>query len=269
MSSAANTGAGIYATPYAANWGQTTTGPNGHQSSPTAGTSILVTAASGTRTAGAATSVNGVALAYGTTFSYINASNPSVACDGAGDVLVSWSEEDYVKAGDTPDWNVWAQWYVAGGTPLGKAFEVNATTKNAQRYSAVAMDAQGDFVVTWQSQGQDGSGYGVYAQRYEYAQESNILDPTVAPIAPIGGTNELDVLSFTAADVQFELKWNGKTTAKVHYAGKADKTFTDAVKAAMAGIGVDVTVSVIDSTDFGITFVGAQGSQKQTPISRD
>ena len=161
-----------------------------------------------------------------------------------------------------------AQWYQAGGTPLGGAFEVNSTSKNAQRYSAVAMDAQGDFVVTWESRGQDGSGYGVYAQRYDYARQSNVLDPTIAPIAPIGGTNELDVLSFTASNVQFNLTWNGKTTgpSPITYAGKADKTFTDSVQAAMAGIGADVIVSVIDGTDFGIEFVGAQGSQKQTSL---
>ena len=33
----------------------------------------------------------------------------------------------------------------------------------------VAMDLAGDFAVTWQSYGQDGSGYGVYARRYNAA----------------------------------------------------------------------------------------------------
>ena len=33
----------------------------------------------------------------------------------------------------------------------------------------VAMDLAGDFVVTWQSYGQDGSGYGIYARRYNAA----------------------------------------------------------------------------------------------------
>ena len=34
---------------------------------------------------------------------------------------------------------------------------------------SVARDATGDFVITWQSSGQDGDGYGVYAQRYTLA----------------------------------------------------------------------------------------------------
>ena len=125
---------------------------------------IFITAASGTRSAGATTAINGVALTPGTSFNYIDASNLSVACDGTGNFVVTWSEED--MTGTTPDWNVWAAAYTADGTPLGNAFEVNATTKNAQRYSDVAVDADGDFVITWQSKGQDGSGYGIYAQRY-------------------------------------------------------------------------------------------------------
>ncbi len=44
-------------------------------------------------------------------------------------------------------------------------FQVNSTTNN-QAAPAVAMDSTGDFVVAWQSQGQDGSNYGVYAKRY-------------------------------------------------------------------------------------------------------
>ncbi len=50
--------------------------------------------------------------------------------------------------------------------PLGTESPVNTTTTNGQTVSSVAMDADGDYVVTWQSYQQDGSGYGVYAQRY-------------------------------------------------------------------------------------------------------
>src|SRR5690606_36401463 len=44
---------------------------------------------------------------------------------------------------------------------------VNTYTTNFQRRPAVAMDSDGDFVVTWTSTYQDGSGYGVYGQRYD------------------------------------------------------------------------------------------------------
>ncbi len=45
----------------------------------------------------------------------------------------------------------------------------NTFATNSQYAPAVAMDADGDFVVTWASYGQDGSSNGIYAQRYNAA----------------------------------------------------------------------------------------------------
>ncbi|MBI3463971.1 MAG: hypothetical protein HY000_13070 [Planctomycetes bacterium] len=45
----------------------------------------------------------------------------------------------------------------------GSEFRVNTSTENHQRLARVAMDAKGDFVVVWQSYGQDGSAWGIYA----------------------------------------------------------------------------------------------------------
>jgi hypothetical protein len=57
----------------------------------------------------------------------------------------------------------------------GGEFRVNSFTTNNQYNPAVGMDAAGDFVVAWSSYGQDGSGYGVYAQRYKESP-GTILD---------------------------------------------------------------------------------------------
>jgi hypothetical protein len=51
------------------------------------------------------------------------------------------------------------------GNPLGPEFRVNTYTINRQEYASVAADASGNFVVVWRST-QDGSGYGVFGQRY-------------------------------------------------------------------------------------------------------
>ncbi len=258
MTPATNASAGLYATLYAANWSGTTTATNGHQSNPKVSLPIFITAASGTRPVGPTTTINGM-VPSGATFSYINATNVSVACDGTGNFVVTWSEEDLLNG--TPDWNVWARRYKTDGTPLGDAFEVNATTKNAQRYSAVAMDDDGDFTITWQSMSQDGNGYGIYAQRYD---NSGIA---------IGGTNALDVLSFTGnpSSVNFTLSWNGKTTAPLVFNPGSTvnytATFATAVQAALQAIGANVLVSAVDSADFGIQFIGAQGSQVQPPVN--
>src|SRR4051794_15304148 len=57
-------------------------------------------------------------------------------------------------------------------TPAGSEFLVNTTTQGSQHIPngyprSVAMDSSGDSVVTWLGQG--GSGYGVYAQRFNSA----------------------------------------------------------------------------------------------------
>ena len=52
------------------------------------------------------------------------------------------------------------------GVPLGPEFRVNTYTTNTQRRPAVAVDTAGNFLVVWESAGQDGSSYGVFGQRF-------------------------------------------------------------------------------------------------------
>ena len=75
----------------------------------------------------------------------------------------------------------------------GGVFQVNTYTRDNQQWSNVAMDAAGNFVVTWSSHGQEdngqmGLGYGVYARRY---------DSFGMPLAP-----EFQVNVTTAGDQQ-------------------------------------------------------------------
>jgi len=53
-----------------------------------------------------------------------------------------------------------------GGTPLGPEFRINTYTTSTQILPAVATDASGNFVVVWNSYGQDGSFAGVFGQRF-------------------------------------------------------------------------------------------------------
>ncbi|MEM8560104.1 MAG: hypothetical protein AAGG50_19980, partial [Bacteroidota bacterium] len=49
---------------------------------------------------------------------------------------------------------------------FGEEFQVKAFTAGDQSPASVAMDMDGDFVVVWSSDDQDGSREGVYAKRY-------------------------------------------------------------------------------------------------------
>jgi hypothetical protein len=54
--------------------------------------------------------------------------------------------------------------------PQGAEFHVNSYTTDAQAYPAVAMAAEGHFIVVWHSRGQDAAGgYGVFGQRFDAA----------------------------------------------------------------------------------------------------
>jgi hypothetical protein len=95
-------------------------------------------------------------------------------------------------------------------TGLGSEFQVNQYTTGFQTLPAVALDADGDFVVVWQSHLQDGSYAGVFGRRFA---------STGAPLA-----GELQVNSFTTgyqagpavapdADGDFVIVWEGEGEA--------------------------------------------------------
>ena len=89
----------------------------------------------------------------------------TVSMDNAGDFVVAWNS--WYQDGSNN--GVYAQRYDANGVAQGTEFRVNSTTTNIQIGPSVAMDADGDFVITWSSYGQDGSQDGVYAQQYSRA----------------------------------------------------------------------------------------------------
>src|SRR5205085_2357340 len=88
--------------------------------------------------------------------------HPSVGMDAAGDFVVAWQSFGQ----DGTGYGVYARRYGAAGAAQGGEFRANVTTTGSQSNPAVAVDAAGDFVIAWDSAGQDGSGAGVYARRY-------------------------------------------------------------------------------------------------------
>ena len=93
---------------------------------------------------------------------------PSVASDAEGDFVVVWHSNGS-SGGDTSLYSVQGQRYAAGGTLLGGQFQINTYTTNNQQYPSVASDAEGNFVVVWESTGSSGgdtSSRSVQGQRY-------------------------------------------------------------------------------------------------------
>jgi len=87
---------------------------------------------------------------------------------------------------DGGGYGVFAQRYDAAGVPQGAEFQVNSHTTGHQRQPSVSSDGDGDFVIAWNGALQDGSGTGIFAQRYDRGG------------TPLGG--EFQVNSFTTSD---------------------------------------------------------------------
>ena len=94
--------------------------------------------------------------------------SPAVALDADGDFVVVW-QSDGSSGGDTSLYSIQGQRFAADGAPLGGEFQVNSYTTSTQNFPAVALAADGDFVVAWQSNGAsagDTSSFSIQGQRY-------------------------------------------------------------------------------------------------------
>ncbi len=110
---------------------------------------------------------------------------PAVAMGAAGNFTVTWLSVNQDGSG----YGVYAQQYNATGVAQGSEFLVNTTTANDQAYASIASDADGNFVIDWSSQGQDGSGWGIYAQRYGGA--THTIGPVVGGVYMAGDSHAI------------------------------------------------------------------------------
>ena len=90
---------------------------------------------------------------------------PSVTALSDGGFVVTWASDGQDGSG----LGVYAHRYDGSGASAGLEFRVNTTVANDQYGPAVTAMLDGGFVVTWESYLQDGSGWGVYGQRYDAA----------------------------------------------------------------------------------------------------
>ena len=108
---------------------------------------------------------------------------PHIGTDGSGRFVVTWINNSPQDGGGP---GIFARRYDAAGVALGSEFQVNTYTTGSQYQPTVGVTSAGDFAVAWQSAGQDGSGEGIFLQRF------------AASGAPVGG--EIAVNSHTEGD---------------------------------------------------------------------
>jgi hypothetical protein len=108
-----------------------------------------------------------------------------------------------------------ARRYDASGQPRSGEFQVNSHTTNGQYDPAIASDPSGNFVVAWHSIAQDGSGPGVFAQRFGGMLPAALaVDPTAG-----AATNGNGVLEPNELDVEVRPSWRNVNGALQGIAG--------------------------------------------------
>ncbi|HIC41301.1 MAG TPA: hypothetical protein EYO74_07860, partial [Piscirickettsiaceae bacterium] len=87
----------------------------------------------------------------------------SISSLNDGGFIVTW--ESWAQDGD--NYGIYAQRFDVNSNKVGDEFLVNTTTDERQTDPAISSLADGGFVITWVSDVQDGSGYGIFTQRYD------------------------------------------------------------------------------------------------------
>ncbi|MEM9540606.1 MAG: S8 family serine peptidase [Cyanobacteria bacterium P01_E01_bin.42] len=88
--------------------------------------------------------------------------HPSIAALQDGGFIVAWESLNQDSNGK----GIFAQRFDGNGDRISGEFQVNSESVGEQLYPAIASLTNGDFVITWQSEGKDGSAYGIFGQRY-------------------------------------------------------------------------------------------------------
>ena len=139
-------------------------------------------------------------------FNTLDQQGPAIGMNAGGEYVVTWSSDDQ----DGSNTGIFARRYNAVGVELGNEFGVNTTTAGAQNNPTAAVNADGDFVIAWQT-ADDGVLTGVFAQRYDDAgnpfNTEFLVNPTVfglqeEPDVAIRGADEI-VSVWSEGDVGF------------------------------------------------------------------
>jgi hypothetical protein len=85
--------------------------------------------------------------------------SPQVAMNNKGEFVIVWESEIGTTARD-----IFARRYESSGQPIGDEFQINTYVTDDQRNPDIALRETGEFVTVWQSDDQDGSGFGIFGE---------------------------------------------------------------------------------------------------------
>lgn len=189
-----------------------------------------------------------------------NAREHDVSYLTADSYVVVWTDNDGSSSG------IFARLFDAAGSELGDPIEVNSFTTGEQREARVAADAEGNFVVVWQSTNQAGGPRSIHGQSFSVAgtrRGGEFLvssDPDDVKILP-----GVSMSSFG----EFVVSWVSWPTSGGWYQVHARRFGSDGSPRGEelrvdsgGGYGVRPVVALRDSGDFFIAWVAADDDRE-------
>jgi hypothetical protein len=144
---------------------------------------------------------------------------PSVRAQANGDFVVAWDGQFL----QTANFGVVARRFSSAGLALEPEFPVNTYATGEQMLSALAIDANGDFVIAWESP-HDESNTGIFAQRFG------------PPDFDVDGNGTHDPLTDGLLSLRYLFGFRGATLIGGAVGGGCTRCDAPAIEAYLAGI---------------------------------
>ncbi|WP_375158580.1 VCBS domain-containing protein [Bradyrhizobium sp. RDT46] len=159
---------------------------------------------------------------------------------------------------DTPVFNI-------DHTPIADAgeFLVNTTTANDQTYSAVGALSDGGYVIAWVSQGQDGDGTGIYAQRYD-SSGARVDGEFRVNTATAGDQSGPYVVGLEGGGFVVSWTCGSNNQAAIHLQRYDASGSPAGGEISLSGYGENATLAALSSGGFVITYVSSDSSTSGT-----
>jgi hypothetical protein len=187
------------------------------------------------------------------TFTTATQEHGAVAMSAAGSFIAVWASGGQ----DGESRGIFGQRFDASGAPQSSEFQINSFTTSNQQYPDVAADDAGAFVVAWESLNQDGSLFGVFAQRFASSGTRQGAEFRVnASVA----SNQRDASIAAESDGDFVVSWQATETSgfgvffrRFNSAGSS-QTGEVRINSVTAGNQIRPAAAIDDNGDFVIAW---------------
>ena len=172
---------------------------------------------------------------------------PAVALSAAGDFVIAW-ESTFQEGVSQP--GIFARRYDSSGSPQASEFHVNTYTPDNQVNPALAIAADGRFMLVWESDAQDGGSGGVFAQRFGSSGSAEGVELQVNTFT-IGNQHNSRIEVDTEGD--FVVTWTSPRD------GNSFGIFAQRFDSAGARLGVEFQVNTYTSSSQSAPALGMDG----------